>query len=48
MFEVEVVLMITMFIKLALCACNFNAIFNGTMVQAQSPFDGVIKSIISD
>ena len=48
MFEVEVVLMITIFIKLALCACHFNVIPYGTIVQAQSPFDSVLKALTSD
>ena len=33
MSEVEVISMVTMFIKLAICASNFNVISNGTMVQ---------------
>ena len=48
MFEVEVVLIITIFIKLAQCVCNFNAISNGTMAQVQSPFDSVLNTMISD
>ena len=48
MFEVEVVLIITIFIKLAQCVCNFNVISNGAMAQAQSPFDSVLNPMISD
>ena len=48
MLEFEVALMITMFIKLALCVCNFNVISNGATVQAHSPFDSVLKPMISD
>ena len=48
MFEVENVLIITIFIKLAQCAWNFNVISNGTMAQAQAPFDSVLNPMISD
>ena len=48
MFEVEVVFMVTLFIKVALCACNFNVISNGTMVQAPSTFDSALKPMIPD
>ena len=48
MLEFEPVLMITMFIKLALYVCNFNVIFNGTMVQARYTFYSVLKPMIFD
>ena len=48
MFEVEVVSMITLFIKFALFACSYNVISNETMVQAQPTFDRVLNPMISD
>ena len=48
MLEFEAVLMITMFIKLSLCVCNFNVTPNGTMPQARSTFDSVLKPMISN
>ena len=48
MFEVEVVSMITLFIKFALFACSYNVISNKTMVQAQPTFDRVLNPMISD
>ena len=48
MFEAEVILMVTMFMKVVLYACNFNVISNGTMVQTPSTFDSVLKPMISD
>ena len=43
MFGTEVVLMVIMFIKFALSACNFNVISNETMVQAQPTFDSALE-----
>ena len=48
MFEVDAVLIVTMFVKLAVCACNFNDISNGRMIQAQFMFESVLKPMISD
>ena len=38
-------LMVTMFVKLALCPCNFNVTSNIIMVQVPSIFDTVLKPI---
>ena len=41
-------LMVTMFFKLALCACNYNVISNEALLQAPSAFGIVLKPMIND